>query len=213
MAVNYLKISTSLMRKFTVIYVIISFVIIESATAQIEFLAGFGYSTIINQDRIPNQQDIATPMFGLTINLPVADSSRHSFKTGIFYNASGYRQVFDDKTYQRVFHYIGIPLTYNNKIAANFSVDAGVEVRMMIRKLFNNEDYRYNYTNIDVAAVLRFNLFESRRVNLFTNFSYGLIPMLTYQDIDATGNFNGAFKDLHSLIISGGIKLTIFNYD
>jgi len=201
------------MKKVIFILILTQLLFVYSAKSQLSLRLGGNYATIFNQDRIPNQRAIATSTFGMLMKFPVKDSSRHHIKIGLLKVTSGYKQFFEEETYEQRFHYAALPVYYNLQLYPNFSLDFGVQLRIMTRPLFKRDNNIDNYRKADLATVFGLNFLDEKRLSIYVNASYGLIPMLRYEEIDAVGNFGDTFNDLHAFLISAGLNFRLSKYD
>jgi hypothetical protein len=195
---------------------------LQVAQGQIKFsdfgvVVGGGYSHPENEV-IPNQQNTAS--YHLGYSTVITDSSRFpnwSVQPTILFNRRGYNQVFD-QTYRFRYMSSGLQLLVKHRVFSRLTLQFGAEICGIDPETDGSDDSdiyeRYNiYSGHEVALVAGLQTFSTKRVSVYTQYVYGLTPLLHYQKIDKYGNFQGSFQDIYTRTLQAGLRIKIWKND
>jgi hypothetical protein len=181
----------------------------EQLNAQIAIFSGGNYSNI--RENIPLENKKPTIGYNLGVSFqyyPFKKFQKISLLNELQLVQKGYQQDFPEN-YSFIFDYLSFPVLMNYSLSRQISIQAGVELSTLIST--NIEQGIKTYNNFDMGLVMGINLFNSKRISGYSRFTYGLIPMLDYYEIDELGNFKNEIHDFKNICLSVGIKVNIYN--
>lgn len=205
------KININHSRLFFQIVTIVSLIFFchEKSKAQIAFVAGGNYSNIRSNLSLENKKPIIGYNFGVSVHYyPFKKFQKISMLNELEFVQKGYQQDFSEN-YSFRFNYLSLPILINYSLSTQISIQAGVELSTLIST--NIEQGTKTYNNFDTGLVLGINCFGDKRISCFSRFTYGLLPMLDYYEIDELGNFKNEIHDLKNICLSVGIKVNLRN--
>lgn len=205
------KINIKHSRLFFQIVTIVSLIFFchEKSKAQIAFVAGGNYSNIQSYLSLENKKPIIGYNFGVSVHYyPFKKFQKISMLNELDFVQKGYQQDFSEN-YSFRFNYLSLPILINYSLSTQISIQAGVELSTLIST--NIEQGTKTYNNFDTGLVLGINCFGGKRISCFSRFTYGLLPMLDYYEIDELGNFKNEIHDLKNICLSVGIKVNLRN--
>ena len=191
------------------IFISLTFICTSVSNAQFAVMAGGNYTNVRNNISLENKGPIAGYNFGLSYQYyPFKNSRKISILNELVINQKGYRQDLE-KRYSFRFNYLSLPVLVNYSLSKDFAVHTGFELSTLLTT--NIEHGLKTYNNFDAGLVFGMSYFESRRLSCYSRFTYGLLPMLDYYDIDELGNFRSEIHDLKNICFSIGIKFNLSN--
>lgn len=176
------------------------------SVSQFAVLYGGNYNSIRHNELLENTKALISPQIGasLTLSLSPDTTSRFSLTVESLITRKGYKQDLDS-TYSFNFGYIAIPVMINYNITNHVLINAGIEPSFMLFTNLRQGDLTYN--DFDLGLIVGITLFDGKLLNVYSRFTYGLINMLDYYEIDRRGNFVGEIHDLKNTNISIGLKM------
>lgn len=181
----------------------------EKSKAQIAFVAGGNYSTIRDNISLENKKPIFGYNLGMSVQYyPFNKYQKISLLNELVFVQKGYQQDFEEN-YSFRFNYLSLPVLINYSLSTQISIQAGVELSTLIST--NIEQGTKTYNNFDTGLALGINCFGNKRISCYSRFTYGLLPMLDYYEIDELGNFKNEIHDLKNISLSVGIKVNVYN--
>jgi hypothetical protein len=102
-----------------------------------------------------------------------------------------------------------MPILVNYSLSKDLAIHSGLELSTLLTT--NIKHGLKTYNNFDIGLLFGISYFESRKISCYSRFTYGLLPMLDYYDIDELGNFKSEIHDLKNLCFSIGIKFNLTN--
>ena len=190
------------------IFISLTFICNSVSKAQLSFIAGGNYSNVRSNISLENKGPIAGYNFGLSYQYyPFKGFRKISILNELVYNRKGYRQDFE-KEYTSRFNYLSLPVLVNYSLSKDFAIQSGFEMSKLIAT--NIEQGLDTYNNFDVGLVFGISYLKSKRLSCYSRFTYGLLPMLDYYNIDELGNFKNEIHDVKNVCFSIGIKFILF---
>jgi len=181
----------------------------KKSEAQIAFAVGGNYSNIRSNLSLENKKPIIGYNFGVAVQYyPFKKFQKISMLNELEFVQKGYQQDFTEN-YSFRFNYLSLPILINYSLSTQISIQAGVELSTLIST--NIEQGTKTYNNFDTGLALGINCFGDKRISCFSRFTYGLLPMLDYYEIDELGNFKNEIHDLKNICLSIGIKVNLYN--
>ncbi|WP_163711386.1 outer membrane beta-barrel protein [Mangrovibacterium lignilyticum] len=205
------EININHLRLFFQIAVIISltFFCHVKSKAQIAFVAGGNYSNIRSNVSLENKKPILGYNFGVSVQYyPFKKFQNISLLNELEFVQKGYQQDFTEN-YSFRFNYLSFPVLINYSLSTQISIQAGIELSTLIST--NIEQGTKTYNNFDTGLALGIICFGEKRISCYSRFTYGLLPMLNYYQIDEIGNFKNEIHDLKNICLSIGIKVNLYN--
>lgn len=205
------KINLKHSRLILQIFTIVSFIFLchEKSEAQISYVVGGNYSTIRSNISLENKKPIFGYNFGVSAQYyPFSKFQKISLLNGLEFIQKGYQQDFE-KNYSFKYNYLSLPVLINYSLSNQISIQTGVELSTLIST--NIEQGTKTYNNFDTGLVLGINCFGNKRISCYSRFTYGLVPILDYYEIDELGNFIKEIHDLKNICLSIGIKINLYN--
>ncbi len=191
------------------IIISLTFLCNEKLNAQISFLAGGNYSNVRENISLKNKKPIIGYNLAMSLQYyPFKKNENISIINELQFIQKGYQQDFE-KNYTFRFNYFSFPILINYSISKKTSIHAGMEISGLIST--NKKKGLETYKNTDFGVTLGTSFFNNKRVNIYSRFTYGLIPMLEYYKIDKLGNFENKIKDLKNISFSVGIKINLYD--
>ncbi|MGE5437834.1 MAG: outer membrane beta-barrel protein [Syntrophothermus sp.] len=193
----------------TVIFISLTFLCHEKSDAQIAFIGGGNYSNIRSNVSLENKKPIVGYNFGLSFQyFPIKKFNNLSLLNELDFTQKGYEQEFE-KIYSFKFNYLSVPVLVNYSLSKQISLQTGVELSQLIST--NIKQGIKTYKDFDLGLVLGMNFFSSNRFSCYSRFTYGLLPLLDYYEIDELGNFKNKIHDLKNICFSLGIKINLYD--
>ena len=193
----------------TAILISLTFICNSVSNAQFAVMAGGNYSNVRNNTSLENKGPIAGYNMGLSYQYyPFRNARKISILNELVFNQKGYRQDFE-KRYSSRFNYLSLPVLVNYSLSKDLAIHSGFEMSTLLST--NIEHGLKTYNIFDLGLVFGMSYFESRRLSCYSRFTYGLLPMLDYYNIDELGNFKNEIHDLKNICISIGIKCNLSN--
>jgi len=191
------------------IFISLTFMCHEKSKAQIAFIAGGNYSNIRSNVYLENKKPIVGYNFGVSIQYyPFKKFKNISILNELDFTQKGYQQDFE-KNYSFRFNYLSLPVLVNYSLSKQFSIQTGVELSKLIST--NIKQGLNTYNGFDLGLVIGVNCFSSERFSCFSRITYGLLPLLDYNEIDDLGNFKNEIHDLKNICLSIGIKFNLYH--
>lgn len=179
------------------------------AEAQLAIHSNLAYSNIRNDISIENKEALLGYNYGISIQYyPFRNTEKLSLINELNISRKGYRQKFEEE-YEFKFNYLSFPVVLDYSLTDNVSLQTGLEPSWIIDS--NVEELKDTYNKFDLALILGASFFNQKRWSLYTRFTYGVLPMLDYQEIDDLGNFKDEVHDLKNISVAIGIKINISN--
>lgn len=176
--------------------------------AQIYAYAG-AHRNFVRTKRIQGAAPIQSLHFGAAVNVFLKDESKRHFITyDIGYIEKGYDQTLGQEKFVFRFQYITTQLTANYPLLSFLTIRGGINGAFLVYS--NADKWMKKYSPIDIGFVAGLNLFENKRIGLYSQIVYGITPMINYYDIDAQGNFNGRLYELRNTSIMVGVKVDVY---
>lgn len=187
----------------------LTFICHGKSNAQIAITAGGNYSDIRSNISLENKKPIVGYQLGGSLQYyPFKKFPNISIINEINYNQKGYHQDFE-KNYSFRFNYLSLPVLIDYSLSKAISLQAGVEFSTLIST--NVEQGMKTYNHFDCGPALGINYFSGKAISCFSRFTYGLLPILDYYEIDELGNFKSEIHDLKNICFSVGIKYNLYN--
>ncbi len=201
------KIQKVLLILFSAVALIIFF---DTKTkAQIALHSNMSYSKIRNDVSIENKKALLGYNYGIAVQYyPFRNAQKLSVINEFNFSRKGYRQNFEEE-YEFKFDYLSFPILVDYSLFHNISLQTGVELSQMIDA--NIEGWKDTYNKFDLGLVLGTSYYYKKKWSLYIRFTYGVLPILDYYNIDDLGNFNGKIHDLKNISVALGIKFNITN--
>lgn len=193
------------MKKIILLAVLlIAFSFLDKVSAQVAVLTGANYTTIRHQIEVPAVKGVFGFQVGSSINFyPIKAVPRLSVQSEILFSQKGFKQKMDT-TYYTLLYYLSLNNMLKYPITKDISVLAGVEIGQL---LFGSKRKTTDtYNKFDAGLSLGLDFFESKKVNLYARYTYGLVPLLDYYTFDEWGNFTSEFSDYYNQCLTIGIK-------
>ncbi|HEX3009280.1 MAG TPA: outer membrane beta-barrel protein [Bacteroidales bacterium] len=182
---------------------------LNNLAAQVSIMGGGNYCDIRHNHILEGEKAIITYHFGVSVcYYPIKSLPDFAIQNELLFNRKGYKQD-PDKSYLFHFNYISFPVLLKYSLFENLSIQAGVEVSQLFYT--NIKQGTKTYNNTDIGIILGFGCFETKTVNFYSRFTYGLLPMIDYYSFDKIGNFTGKVHDLKNICMSVGLKINIYN--
>ncbi|MBS1681347.1 MAG: outer membrane beta-barrel protein [Bacteroidetes bacterium] len=155
----------------------------------------------------------SSPIFsshlGLGITMPLNHLKKISISEEIGFIKKGYHQNIGGDKFEMRFTYFNGQTILNYKLKPWVSAKVGVNYAVLINA--NIKKSTETYRPLDIGLVGGFNFLETKDISFYAHVVYGLVPMLKYYNIDATGNFNGTINDLKNTCIMVGFKIKLYD--
>ena len=181
----------------------------EKSKAQVAYIAGGNYSNIRSNISLENKKPIFGYNLGLSVQYyPFGKWQKISLINEFLLVQKGYQQDFAE-SYIFKFNYLSFPILVNYSLSNQISIQAGVELSSLVST--NIEQGTKTYNEFDAGLALGVNCFSNKRISCYSRFTYGLLPMLDYYEIDELGNFKNEIHDLKNICLSIGIKVNLIN--
>lgn len=197
------------------VVLIIVFVLLMSshneANAQFAFTGGVNYSFLRTEDIIRNKEKEPITSWNVGAYLiwyPISGNDRFSLKNEGYFYTAGYNQQLDN-LYRIRFTYFNASVQANYSLHKFISVQTGIYIGGLVKTTPKNILETYN--EFDFGFVAGISFFENKRVGVFTRFTYGVMPILTYPKMDEFGNFLGEIKGLKNTNLCLGTFINLYN--
>ena len=211
MSIKSLKINTNNLRLALPIILVIALTFLAHARsdAQVAVLAGGNFSDIRSHISLENRNPGMGYQVGGSLQYyPLQKLPRISIINEVNYNQKGYQQDFE-KDYSFRFSYLSFPVLMDYSLSDAISLQAGVELSSLVST--NVEQGMRTYNHFDTGIVLGIQCFGNKRMGCYSRFTYGLLPVLDYYEIDDLGNFKNEIHDLKNICFSIGMKWNLYH--
>lgn len=177
------------------------------AHAQVRIFGGVSYTGVRN-DVLEHEEAIYAWHTGGGVTITPKNWNKFSIGINTMVSKKGYKQ-YADKWYNFHFYYITCQPVIEYSPVALLSLEAGLDVG----GLFYTDVKRgmSTYNQFDGGLVFGATVFNDKRIALYTRIVYGLVPMLTYDRMDALGNFTGEINDLKNTSVLFGLRVNVYH--
>lgn len=186
---------------------ILCFCCLGASYAQVKLFAGVNYTGVRNSV-LENEEAIYSWHVGAGVNLAPKKWDKFSIALNAMLSEKGYKQ-YADKWYDFDFYYLSFQPVIEFSPVKLLSFEAGVDLSALVDTSVREGLSTYN--NFDCGLIFGFTVFNDKRVALYSRVIYGLIPMLSYDRIDALGNFTGEINDLKNTSLLLGIRVNVYH--
>ena len=136
-----------------------------------------------------------------------------SVQPSLVFSRRGYNQKFD-RTYSFRYMSSGLQILVGRQIKPWLLLQFGGEVcGIEVNTAGTNSNVTYTeygvYSGHEFVLAGGFQLFNNRRISFYSQYVYGLTPLLRYQKIDKLGNFTGNIRDVYSRAVQLGFQVKI----
>ena len=177
------------------------------SNGQASVIAGWNTSNIRSNVSLGETKPRTNYTGGLSVRLnPFEKAPKINVIFGVEMAEKGYEQVLD-KSYNFRFLYLMLPVQLCYSPIEEISFIGGLELSTMAWS--NIEYYQETYNTSDIGLSFEVDLFPNKILSLYSRFTYGLIPMINYYDIDQFGNFKSEIKDLKNMNLIIGLKFNM----
>lgn len=180
---------------------------LNTTYAQVKVFTGISYTGVRN-NVLEDEEAIYSWYAGGGISLTPQGWNKFSIGLNGMLSRKGYKQ-YADTWYTFYFHYVSFQPVIEYSPAGLFSLEAGVDVSALVYT--NVKSGMATYNHFDCGLIFGFTVFNNKRIAFYSRFIYGLVPMLTYDKIDAMGNFTGEINDLKNTSLLFGIRVNIYH--
>lgn len=175
--------------------------------SQVEIFGGANHAFIRHQSLVGSTRPIQSPHWGIGITVyPVRDWSKFSISTNLLFTVKGYEQKVN-KELKFELYYTAFQLIANYKLTEVLGAQAGLEYATYGGCSVSNSDE--NYRTNDLGLLVGFTVFPEKRLSIYSQCIWGLLPIVDYYEIDASGNFKGRIRDVRNTCFSVSLKIKI----
>lgn len=197
------------MKKSIFIFLLSLILYSTDSLAQVYALTGMNLSKVRDNNLIQNKKLHYGTQLGVGVKYyPTSKNTRLSLINEIQYNGRGYEQQLDEK-YKIKFNYLSVPFLMSYDVVNDFALLGGLEPSLLVST--NLEQGTKTYKKYDLGLVLGASMFDSHIVSLYTRFSYGMVPLLSYERMDKMGNFVENIHDVKNMCFTIGVKINFRN--
>lgn len=180
--------------------------LVHNSFAQTEIFGGANYA-FVREHSLPQTQPIWASQWGFGFSVyPNREWPKFSITTNVVLATKGYEQHVR-QTYRFELFYTGIQLLSNYRFNHKVDFQAGIEFMDFQTSSVYNSDT--NFQSNDIGLVAGFIILPEKRLSFYAQGVLGLLPIIDYYEIDATGNFIGRIRDVRNTCITVGLKFKI----
>jgi hypothetical protein len=175
--------------------------------AQVYLYSG-AHKNFVRTKKIQNASPAQSYHLGAAVNVFQKDNNKVFYTYDVGVIDKGYSQQLGGENFNFQFRYATVQATVSYLPVRWVALKAGFNGALLI---YSNV-YKWSkvYVPIDLGLVAGLSLLENKRIGLYFQAVYGLLPMIDYYDIDAKGNFNGRLYELRNVSVMAGLRVDIY---